>query len=110
MYYLNALWTAGHYDVPLLTVVANNESYYNSTKHRLRLAEHRGRDDSLAKALVGIGLTDPTPDYARIAEAMGVHGFGPIEDPADLRPAVEDALAHVKGGAPAPVDVRCERV
>jgi hypothetical protein len=36
---------------------------------------------------------------------MGVRGEGPITDPNDLRPALERAIAVVKSGEPAVVDV-----
>jgi len=36
---------------------------------------------------------------------MGVQGFGPISDPTKLGPALQRAVAVVKGGEPALVDV-----
>jgi thiamine pyrophosphate-dependent acetolactate synthase large subunit-like protein len=36
---------------------------------------------------------------------MGVYGEGPIKDPKDLRPALQRALAIVKQGEPALIDV-----
>ena len=35
-------------------------------------------------------------DYAGLARSFGLHGVGPIEDPADLRPALEEAVKFVK--------------
>ena len=46
----------------------------------MELTEHRGRDASFERALVGTGLYEPIPDYASIAESMGVTGYGPVED------------------------------
>ena len=108
MFYLCGLWTIGHYDLPLFSVVHNNKALYNSTQHRMRLAEYRDRDASYERALIGTGLWDPVPDYAQIAEAMGVNGYGPIEDPDELAPALESALEDVKSGQPALVDVVCQ--
>jgi len=105
MFYPGGLWTMARYDLPILSVVHNNGALYNSTDHRMRLAAFRGRDDSLERALVGTGLNDPTPDYAALAESMGVTGFGPIEDPDDLGPALQAAYDVVRGGSPALVDV-----
>lgn len=105
MFYPGALWTLGHYRIPLFTVVHNNQSLFNSTQHRMRLAEYRGRDASYDRALVGTGLWDPVPDYAAMAESMGVAGFGPVEDPDGLAPALEAAWDVVQGGDPALVDV-----
>jgi acetolactate synthase-1/2/3 large subunit len=50
-------------------------------------------------------ITDPHVDYATVARGFGVHGEGPISDPAELAPALKRALAVVKGGQPALVDV-----
>lgn len=108
MFYLCGLWTMGHYEIPMLTVVHNNQSLYNSTQHRMGLAEYRGRDDSYKKALIGTGIWDPVPDYAQIAESMGVNGYGPIEDPDEIASALKAALDDVKGGKPALVDVVCQ--
>jgi thiamine pyrophosphate-dependent acetolactate synthase large subunit-like protein len=36
---------------------------------------------------------------------MGAHGEGPITDPKDLAPALTRAIAAVKAGGPAVVDV-----
>jgi acetolactate synthase I/II/III large subunit len=40
-----------------------------------------------------------------MAQAYGVHGEGPISDPADLGPALQRAIAVVKRGEPALIDV-----
>lgn len=108
MFYPNALWTMGHYQVPMLNVVHNNQSLYNSTEHRMNLADYRGRDDSLESALIGTGYWDPTPDYASMAESMGVNGYGPIEDPDEIAGALRQAWQDVKNGEPALVDVVCQ--
>ena len=105
MFYPNALWTMGHYGIPIFTVIHNNRSLYNSTEHRMKLAEHRERDASYESALIGTGYEGPTPDYAGMAEAMGVNGYGPIEDPDELAPALQAAWEDVKAGQPALVDV-----
>lgn len=105
MFYPNALWTMGHLDIPIFTVVHNNRSLYNSTEHRMKLAEYRGRDASYERALVGTGYDGPTPDYATIAEAQGVNGYGPVEDPDELAPTLEAAWQDVKNGDPVLVDV-----
>ena len=38
-----ALWTAVHYRIPLLVVVANNRSFYNDEVHQERMARMRDR-------------------------------------------------------------------
>ena len=54
---------------------------------------------------IGTTLKDPNIDYATVARGMGAHGEGPITDPKDLAPALKRAIAVVKAGEPAVVDV-----
>jgi thiamine pyrophosphate-dependent acetolactate synthase large subunit-like protein len=56
-------------------------------------------------ARIGTELSDPSIDFAKLAQSMDVHGEGPITDPADLGPALQRAIAVVKKGAPALVDI-----
>ena len=51
------------------------------------------------------GIDEPAPDFATLARALGVAGWGPVEAPADLGPAIDAALAVVRSGKPALVDV-----
>ena len=67
------------------------------------MAARLGR--GIGNAHIGTTLTDPNIDYATVAKGYGVHGEGPITDPKDLAPAIKRALAVVKSGAPALVDV-----
>ena len=39
----NAIWTAVHYRIPLLVVIANNRSFFNDELHQERMARERGR-------------------------------------------------------------------
>ena len=50
-------------------------------------------------------IDDPAIDFAAMARSMGCHGEGPITDPKDLGPALIRAIAAVKAGQPAVVDV-----
>jgi acetolactate synthase-1/2/3 large subunit len=54
---------------------------------------------------IGTTITEPNVDYATVARGFGVHGEGPIVDPKDLAPAISRALAAVKSGQPALIDV-----
>ena len=35
---ITALWTAAHYRIPLLLVVANNQSFFNDEVHQERMS------------------------------------------------------------------------
>jgi acetolactate synthase I/II/III large subunit len=57
------------------------------------------------RADIGTTLTDPNIDFATLARGMGVYGEGPIVDPKDLAGALARAVAVVRRGEPAVVDV-----
>jgi len=103
MFDAGAMWVAAKYEIPILIVMYNNRAYYNDWEHQLRMARLRGTDE--AKAHIGMDLYGPAPDFAALARAMGCYGEGPIERPEDMRPALLRALAEVKQGRPALVDV-----
>ncbi|HTS40122.1 MAG TPA: thiamine pyrophosphate-dependent enzyme [Xanthobacteraceae bacterium] len=102
MFDAGALWTLAKYEIPMLIVMHNNRAYYNDWAHQIRMAQLRGTDE--AKAHIGMDLFGPAPDFGALARAMGCYGEGPIEKPADIRPALARALAEVKKGRPALVD------
>jgi thiamine pyrophosphate-dependent acetolactate synthase large subunit-like protein len=90
----SAMWTAAHHQLPLLVVVVNNRTYWNSEGHALQMAEERGRSSALAG--VGTRLDDPPTDFATLARAFGLYGEGPIDDPAALLPVLERAIRVVR--------------
>jgi thiamine pyrophosphate-dependent acetolactate synthase large subunit-like protein len=103
MYAPGVLWTAAHHRIPLLSVMHNNRAYHQETMHVQRMANRHQR--GIARSGVGTTLQEPNIDYASLARSMGVHGEGPIGDPKDLGPAIRRAIAVVKRGEPALVDV-----
>jgi thiamine pyrophosphate-dependent acetolactate synthase large subunit-like protein len=100
------LWTAAHHKIPLLMVMHNNRGYYQEVMHLQRMAAlHRRRPD---QALIGNEIDNPAIDYAKLAQAHGIWAEGPVSDPRLLNAALKRALAVVKGGRPALVDVVCQ--
>jgi thiamine pyrophosphate-dependent acetolactate synthase large subunit-like protein len=57
------------------------------------------------RAHIGTTFEDPYMDFAKLAQGMGVYAEGPITDPHDLAPAMRRAIAVVKRGEPALIDV-----
>jgi acetolactate synthase I/II/III large subunit len=57
------------------------------------------------RAYIGTTITNPNIDYAKMAQAYGLYGEGPIEDPKDLSAAYKRGLERVKKGEPALIDV-----
>ncbi len=104
LYTPSALWTAAHHRIPVLFIMCNNRSYFNDEDHQALIAEARRRP--VEHRVVGIRMEDPPVDFAAMARAFGVPGEGPIDDPAQIAPAVRRALRVVKDeGCPALVDV-----
>ena len=103
MYAPGVLWTAAHHRIPILFVMNNNRAYHEEVMHLERMAARRER--GIGNAHVGNSLDDPGIDFAKLAQSMGVHAEGPIADPKDLAAALKRAIAAVKSGQPALVDV-----
>ena len=77
-----ALWTAVHYNIPLLVVVANNRSFFNDELHQERVARMRNRP--VENRWIGQRIADPEIDLAQLARAQGALGFGPVTDGATI--------------------------
>jgi acetolactate synthase-1/2/3 large subunit len=100
----SALWTAAHHQIPLLMVMHNNRSLYNSEEHGEQVARIRGRP--VANAGIGTRLNEPPVDFATVARGFGIYAEGPVEDGRTLRPALERAFKVVaEEGRAALVDV-----
>jgi thiamine pyrophosphate-dependent acetolactate synthase large subunit-like protein len=103
MYAPGVLWTAAHHRIPLLSVMHNNRSYHQEIMHLQRMANRHNR--GIDRAAIGTTIEDPNIDYAKMAQSMGLFAEGPISNPKDLGPALRRAVAAVKRGEPALVDV-----
>jgi acetolactate synthase I/II/III large subunit len=102
MFDAGALWTAAHYEIPMLVVMYNNRAYYNDWEHQIRMAKQRGTP--VERANIGMDIVAPPPDFAQLAKAMGWYAEGPIEKPGDVGAALTRAIAQVKKGKPALLD------
>lgn len=100
----SALWSAAHYKLPLLVVIANNRSYHNDEKHQATVAGRRGRP--VENRIVGQHLRDPDPDLAGIARGHGVSAYGPVIEPSELDAIVRKAMDEVRDGGTVLLDVR----
>jgi thiamine pyrophosphate-dependent acetolactate synthase large subunit-like protein len=101
------LWTAAHHGIPLLSVMHNNRAYHQEVMHiqMMGLRRQRGADGT---AKIGTTFENPLIDFAGLAKSLGVWSAGPINDPADLAPALRRAIEVVDSGEPALVDVVCQ--
>ena len=94
MYTIQGLWSAAHYDVPLVLVVMNNREY---------AACKRGIDRVVAgggDSYVGMDLTDPEIDFIGLARSLGVEARS-ADSTEELSTAVSESLAS---GAPTLID------
>ena len=103
MYAPGILWTAAHHRIPLLYVMFNNRGYLRETMHIQRMAGRHERGIDTFE--IGTTLRNPDIDFAKLAASMGVYSVGPVSDPSRLREALKRALAVVRKGEPALVDV-----
>ena len=97
------IWTAAHHQIPILMVIHNNRGYHQEVMHVQRMANRHNR--GIDRAHIGTTIKEPDIDYAAMAKSMGVYAEGPVENPNDLRPAIARALAVVRRGEPALIDV-----
>jgi acetolactate synthase-1/2/3 large subunit len=101
-----ALWTAAHYKIPVLIVVANNRSFFNDELHQERVARIRARPPE--NRWIGQRISPPDIDIATLARSQGAQGFGPVTKQDDLVETFRKAIAAVEAGEVAVVDVRVE--
>ena len=74
---VTAVWTAAHYKLPCLFIVANNRSFYNDEMHQERVARERGRP--VENKWIGQRIDEPDIDLAMMARAQGAIGIGPTD-------------------------------
>ena len=101
---VTAVWTAAHYKVPCLMIVANNRSFYNDELHQERVAKERGRP--VENKWIGQRIDEPDIDIAAMGKAQGAVGIGPVKELGELKPAIAEAIRQLKAGNVVVVDVR----
>jgi thiamine pyrophosphate-dependent acetolactate synthase large subunit-like protein len=101
---VSAIWTAVHYHIPCLIIVANNRSYFNDEVHQERVAKERSRP--IENKWVGQRIDDPDIDLAMIARAQGALGLGPVKDSKQLNALIQEGIQAVQAGKVCVIDVR----
>lgn len=97
------LWSAAHHKLPMLTIMHNNRAWHQELMFLEYMAGVRGRGTD--RAHIGATLRNPNIDYKKMAEAYGMAGEGPIEDPTQLAAAFRRGVNSVKRGEPYMIDV-----
>ncbi len=89
---LQGLWTAAHYRVPATFVITNNGTYRQvKLVRRLVLGDY-----PLTERHVGMEIDDPTTDFSRLAQALGVAAQR-VSEPAHVGEALRAALTAARG-------------
>ena len=107
MFAPGVLWTAAKHKIPLLSVMHNNRGYHQEVMHVQRLANFRNRKVNLGGDMgpVGTSIENPDIEYHLLAKSMGWWAKGPIKEPGELRSALREAVAVVRSGHPALLNV-----
>jgi benzoylformate decarboxylase len=83
---VNALWTASHFQIPVMIVAADNRSYYNDEMHQDRVAQMRGRPPQ--NRWIGQRIDDPPVDLVAMARAQGFESENPVSTAEQLAEAL----------------------
>jgi len=94
---VNALWTASHFNIPVMIVVADNRSYFNDELHQERVAQMRHRPPQ--NRWIGQQIDNPRVDLVAMARAQGFDSEAPVTTSTGLMKALKKGAAIVaKGG------------
>ena len=94
---VNALWTAAHFEIPVMIVAADNRSYFNDEMHQERVAQMRSRPAQ--NRWIGQRIDDPRVDLVAMARAQGFDSEAPVSTTEALAKALKRGAEIVaKGG------------
>ena len=102
----SAIWSAVRSRIPLLVLINNNRSYFNDELHQETVARRRNRP--AGNRWIGQRLADPEINIAKLAEAQGAVGIGPIKTAADLEAAIAKGVGVLKSGGVCVIDVHVD--
>ncbi|KAF7196849.1 Benzoylformate decarboxylase [Pseudocercospora fuligena] len=101
-------WIAQRYNIPVLTIVLNNQGW-NAPRKSLELVHPHGEGSKVDNRALNISFA-PTPDYSGIAKAASGHkawaGVAGTAD--DLARLLPEAIAAVKSGVCAVLDAHLD--
>jgi benzoylformate decarboxylase len=99
IFYFQSLWTAAHYNIPVVFIILANASY--NTLKKVKLA-YLGKQNK--ERVLGLDINNPRINFCELAQAMGVQGQR-IEKPDDIGAALSSAMMS---GKPALVEIIIE--
>lgn len=89
MYAIQGLWTAAHYELPVVFVICNNAQYRILKSGLLAFRSEPAKQGKF----VGMDLVHPEIDFVRLAESLGVAAER-VTKPQDVGPALRQALSR----------------
>ena len=89
MYAIQGLWTAAHYDLPVVFVICNNAQYRILKSGLLAFRSEPAKQGKF----VGMDLVHPEIDFVRLAESLGVAAER-VTKSQDVGPALRQALSR----------------
>ena len=87
MYAIQSIWTAAHYNLPIIYVIANNQSY--------RIIKERLEGFHNNTNFVGMDFNKPKIDFVKIANSMGVEATQ-VSEPTSLKSLFKKAFKYKK--------------
>ena len=84
-------------------MVHNTRAYHQELMWVQQVAGRRGRGGD--RCHIGNVIDNPIVDFCKMANSLGVYAEKAVTDPADLAAVFQRAVAVVKRGQPALVDV-----
>ena len=100
----DAMWSMSRYDVPVITVIANNHSY---DEPRNQMQARGGRAAQEDRDMICY-LGSPDVDFTHIGQAYGIGGER-ILNPGQLEGAIQRAIRTARDGRPYILDVEVAR-
>lgn len=100
------IWTAAHYKIPVLIVVANNRSYYTDEIQQESVAAARNRPTQ--NKWIGQRLDNPPVDIPGLAKDLGFETEATVEHVDAVTGALERGLAAVEAGRCYLIDISIE--
>ncbi len=104
MYSAAGFWTQARYNIPVLTVVANNRNYQT-----VRLVYHGYKGRMAARGhYAATYLGEPDIDFVALGKSQGVDGEK-VDDPSQLKPALDRGKSATREGKPYLIEVATAR-
>ena len=100
----STLWTAVTYKLPFLVIICNNQGYGVVRGSQKSIVGEEG----LTEEYIREAGVEFMPNYALIAQACGAYGRT-VVDPDEVMPAITEALARVRAGQAAVLDIHLGR-